>query len=232
MWDGVAPSFGEWSSVFVELPGHGDTPPAPGSFTLRDLADECVDYVHTNAGDADRVVVLGLSIGGAIALEVAHSLPASTQAVVMGAGATMGDAAVWQSRADEARNSGTEEMKEAARLRWFTDEFASQNPLETNRALENLGRVDGESYALCAEALGVFDGTHASQNISGRVLVIGASEDAVVPIERARALSELIPFGEFREIPNARHLFPIEKPHDVVALIQDFLDRNQGKSTR
>ncbi|MDP4586147.1 MAG: alpha/beta hydrolase [Microbacteriaceae bacterium] len=232
MWEKLASSLGDWSSVFVELPGHGDNPPATGPFTLRELADECRDFLTDTTHEGDRVVVVGLSIGGAIALEVAHSMSADVVTVVMGAGATMGDAAVWRSRAEAARSSGTEGMKEAARLRWFTDEFASGNPLETNTALDNLGRVDGESYALCAEALGDFDGTHAAQNIAGPVLVIGASEDEVVPIERARALSNLIPRGEFREIPNARHLFPIEKPKDVAALIDGFLDRNQVKSSR
>lgn len=231
MWRAVASSFGGWSNVFVELPGHGDNPPASGSFTLRDLADECVHELHTTAAGG-RVVVLGLSIGGAIALDVAHSLPADASTVVMGAGATMGDKLVWQDRADAARRLGPGAMKEAARLRWFTDEFAAQNPVETKVALDNLGRVDGESYALCAEALGVFDATLIAPQIPGPVLVLGATEDEVVPITATRALSDLIPRGEFREILSAKHLFPIEKPREVAAMIRRFLDDNHGTSTR
>jgi pimeloyl-ACP methyl ester carboxylesterase len=62
------------------------------------------------------------------------------------------------------------------------------------------------------------------------VLVIAAERDEVVPLDRARDLSELIPHGEFVEIPLARHLFPIENPDEVARLISTFIDRVCGTS--
>lgn len=226
MWVEMASSLDQWSHVFVELPGHADNPPANSSFALSDLAEECLQYLKTEAKSWDRVLVVGLSIGGAVAIELAGSLPDGSLAVVMGAGATMGDPQIWQSRAGLARSSGTAVMKEAAQSRWFTEEFVMSNPVEVSNALESLGSVDGESYALCAEALGAFDGTQLAKNISIPVLVMSASQDEVSPPEQGRLLSELIPAGEYVEVSDARHLFPIEESDEVLSQIQEFLKRN------
>jgi len=230
MWSEMPAVLDDWTSVFVELPGHGDNSPADRSFSITDLADECREYLKNNAQDVERVVVIGLSIGGTIALELASSLSGDSAVVVLGAAATMGDADVWQSRAELARTSGTTVMKEAAQSRWFTDEFVESNSGDVNKALDSLGSVDGESYALCAEALGGFDGTQTARHISVPVLVIAAERDEVVPLDRARDLSELIPRGEFVEIPRARHLFPIENPDEVARLISTFINRVRGTS--
>ncbi|MCF8546495.1 MAG: alpha/beta hydrolase [Microbacteriaceae bacterium] len=230
MWAEMPSVLDDWSNVFVELPGHGDNSPADRSFSITDLADECLEYLKNNARDAERVVVIGLSIGGTIALEIARSLSGDSAVVVMAAAATMGDAAIWQSRAELARTSGTTVMKEAAQSRWFTDEFVESNSGDVNKALDSLGSVDGESYALCAEALGGFDGTQTARHISVPVLVIAAERDEVVPLDQARDLSELVPRGEFVEIPQARHLFPIENPGEVAQLISTFIDRVRGAS--
>jgi len=226
MWTEMSSLLNQWSHVFVELPGHGDNPPANTAFTLSDLAKECLQFLKHEAKSRDRLLVVGLSIGAAVATELAGMLPEGSSAVVMGSGANMGDPQIWQSRADLARSSGTAVMKEAAQSRWFTEEFVLTNPEETQRALDSLGSVDGESYALCAEALGHFDATQLAQKISIPVLIISAAQDEVSPPEQGRLLSELIPAGEFVEIPDARHLFPIEKSDEVVIQIRAFLKRN------
>ena len=225
MWNEISSSLNEWSNIYVDLPGHGNNEPTSTSFSITDLAQECMEYLNREVKTWDRVLVVGLSIGGVVALELAHLLPKGSLAVVMGAGATMGDPKTWQSRADLARTSGTAVMKDAARSRWFTEEFVISHAEETNRALASLGSVDGESYALGAEALGKFDGTQTAREISIPVLVLAATNDEVSPPESARSLSELIPLGEFVEIADAKHLFPIEKSKEVASHILDFVNR-------
>ena len=224
MWAEISSSLDDWSHIFVDLPGHGSNAPATERFTLAELAEECLEYLKREAKTWDRVLVVGLSIGGIVALELARLLPKGSLAVVMGAGATMGDPKVWQSRADIARTSGTASMKDAARARWFTEEFVTSHPEKTNRALDSLGSVDGEPYALCSEALGSFDGTQLAKDIAIPVLVLSATNDEVSPPENGRSLSELIPSGEYVEIPDAKHLFPIEKSNEVTGHILDFVN--------
>ena len=223
MWSDMSTSLDQWSHVYVDLPGHGNNLPASKAFSITDLAEECLEYLKQEVKNWDRVLVVGLSIGGVVALELARLLPKSSRAVVMGAGANMGDPKTWQSRADLARTSGTAVMKDAARSRWFTEEFVISHPEETNRALESLGSVDGESYALCSEAIGEFDGTQTAKEISIPVLVLAATNDEVSPPESGHILSQLLPLGEFVEIGNARHLFPIEKSKEVTKHILDFV---------
>jgi pimeloyl-ACP methyl ester carboxylesterase len=74
----------------VEMKGHGTAPaPSDGRYTPQDHADSVLEYV--NSIEADRVVLIGHSMGGGIALLVAsallHERPGRLAAVVSLAGA-------------------------------------------------------------------------------------------------------------------------------------------------
>ncbi|MEJ2699527.1 MAG: alpha/beta hydrolase [Desulfuromonadales bacterium] len=59
--------------------------------------------------------------------------------------------------------------------------------------------------------------------ISRPVLILWGREDAWIPLERGRALHEMIPGSKFRVIPDAGHLVIEEKPDELLAEIFPFL---------
>ena len=68
--------------IVVDGPGHGDSGPAPGPFTMADCG-QAVGEVLDALGVAQPVIVVGTSWGGLVAGEFALAQPGRTRAVVM-----------------------------------------------------------------------------------------------------------------------------------------------------
>ena len=80
MWDDQVDPFAEagWTVVRADLPGFGETPPPAGPValwaTLRDLLDRV---------GVDRAVVVGCSLGGRAAVDLALAAPERVRALVL-----------------------------------------------------------------------------------------------------------------------------------------------------
>lgn len=223
MWQNLAAELSNCDHIFVDLPGHAQAAPAAKPFSIVDLAHELKPLVEKVQLQGSEVVVIGLSIGGAIALELSAITTEKTIFAVMGCGVTIGNPETWNERAQLAETKGTAVMAEAAKSRWFTKEFAELKPIEVENCLENLRKVDGLSYGLCARALAGYDFTERAHVSRGRVLVLSGEHDAVSPVSKGEELAKMLPNSEFFEVRGVSHLFPIEKPIEVVQLLKNFL---------
>ena len=54
------------------------------------------------------------------------------------------------------------------------------------------------------------------------VLILWGENDTWIPIERGRALADMVPYSEFRPIPNAGHLVIEERPAELLSYLTDF----------
>lgn len=62
-----------WRVLRYDLPGHGGSPPPDGPFTVADLADAVARLLDEHG--VDRAAYAGVSLGGAIGLELALRVP-------------------------------------------------------------------------------------------------------------------------------------------------------------
>lgn len=70
-WGGIATDLAKTNEVIaIDLPGHGASPVLPGSGTFAGVADGVADFIR--AQDLQGVAVVGLSLGGRVALEMAR----------------------------------------------------------------------------------------------------------------------------------------------------------------
>lgn len=74
------------------------------------------------------------------------------------------------------------------------------------------------------EVLGNFDGRSAIQRFAGPQLHLLAGDDALVPAEVAGELLMLQPDIEVGLIEGVSHAFPLERPHEVAAAIEAFIN--------
>jgi pimeloyl-ACP methyl ester carboxylesterase len=80
-WDGVIKSMGDqYTTLTLDLPGHGGSTSSSNVVSIRQMADD-VAAAMDDAG-IDRAVIVGHSMGGAIAAEFAARYPARASLVI------------------------------------------------------------------------------------------------------------------------------------------------------
>lgn len=223
IWDAVAPHFTDRHLVIrYDKRGHGlsDCPPAP--YSIRDHASDLHGLLDRL--DISQAILVGISVGGMIALDYAATWPERVQALVLcDTAPQIGTAELWNDRITTLRERGMESMGDAILSRWFAPTFATQSPAAYRGYYNMLTRNPVEGYTGTCEAIRDADLTAVAGTIVARTLVLCGAEDISTPPDLAQALVRLMPNASFQEIPGAAHLSCIEQPVAVAAQIKQFL---------
>lgn len=223
IWDEVAPHLaGTYRLIRYDKRGHGlsDCPPAP--YTIRDHAADLAGLMdHLGI---DQAILVGISVGGMIVLDLAAAWPQRVQKLVLSdTAAVIGTPEAWNERIDTLRKHGMAYLSEAILARWFVPSFAEQAPVQY-RGFENmLTRTPLEGYTGTCEAIRDADLTGTVSSIKAPALVLCGQEDISTPPEKVRSLANLLSNAAFAEIAGAAHLPCIEQPEAMAKLIGDFL---------
>lgn len=203
----------------IDLPGHGVSPAAREPFTIGELAEAVLAVVDEAGGGAFHVA--GVSLGGAIALELAVAHPDRVRSLVLScSGARIGTAQSWSERAASVRASGTASLVTGSASRWFAPGFLDRDASGAGaRALTSLVDIDDESYAGCADALGSFDRRADLAAIVAPTLAISGEHDAVTTPASMEDLADDVPAGRHVSLDGASHLAVLEEPGTVAELI-------------
>jgi 3-oxoadipate enol-lactonase len=212
MWEPQRPVFGEGDVVYVEYPGHGS--PVEAISTVRDLAVRVLDRIG-----AEIFSFVGLSLGGAVGLQLALDAPNRLDRLVLASSsARFGEAEQWRERARTVRTKGLEAIVDPVLERWFTHEFGGREPYR-NMFLA----VDPEGYARCCDALSRWDVREKLDGIAAPTLVISAAEDPSTPPEHGELLAARIPGARFELLEHAAHLANVERPDEFNRLLEEYL---------
>ena len=205
----------------VDLPGHGVSSAIAGPVSMGDLADAVVALVDGIGGG--RFVYAGVSIGGAIGIELATGPHADRLAglAVICSDARISDEATWSSRAQQVRSQGTPSLVAASSARWFAPTFPGRDPDTVGRTLHDLMDTDDESYARLAEALAAFDRRSDVAGITTPTIVLAGDADGVVTPEAATALAQAIRGATVTVLADTGHQAHLERPTIVAAAIGD-----------
>lgn len=99
---------GEMRLVAPDLPGYGESPPLGRKTTMRELADAVHGFLDHMA--IDRAVVVGLSMGGLVSMELALAHPDRVAGLVLvattAAPCTLDEARIRRARADFIERNG------------------------------------------------------------------------------------------------------------------------------
>ena len=223
VWDGavaeVAAALPTMRILTVDLPGHGTSPGAREPFSISELADATLGLVDTAGGGPFHVA--GLSLGGAVALELVAAHPDRVLSFAsFCSGSRIGDAAGWADRAALVRSAGTAALVAASTGRWFAPGYLDA-PGSTAGAqlLAALVDVDDESYALCCDALAVFDRTPSLPEVQVTSLLVSGEFDPVITPASMREFAAALAHANYAEIEGAAHLAPLERPGVAAELL-------------
>ncbi len=228
MWDDVLPALADRFRVIrFDLRGYGDTPLPSGPFSYTDDIVALLAALHVS-----RTAVVGVSMGGHVALDLAISHPELVERLVVLASGIDG----WE-HSDAMRHEW--DLEEAAWKSGDLDEVAWVNvrtwldgPTRDEDAVPAVLRQ--RVFEMQRRALDYDNddakGSWATESRRARLgeiavptLVMVGALDQPDFGEIARFLAAQIPGARFEELPGVAHLPPMEDPGQFIAAVLLFL---------
>lgn len=220
VWDPVVPALAATFRIIrPDMRGHGGTAVMPGPYTIEQLGSDALGVMQ--ALGLERAHVVGLSIGGLVAQELAHQAPGRVQSLVlMDTALAIPPASLWHERAALVRAKGMAAIQEPVIARWVTP---GAPPHLAAPLREMLLATDPEGYAGAAEAIAAADLTAQSRRLDVPTLVVVADGDQATPLSSAEALRDTIPGARLETISAAAHIPTAEQPAAVAGALLRFL---------
>jgi pimeloyl-ACP methyl ester carboxylesterase len=216
--------------IAVDLPGqgHSDLGQLPPSL------DAAADLVHATLreqGEGNAVVV-GLSMGGYVALALAERHPGFVRGLgLVDTKSTADDDAARETRLKVAAAVTDSQTLDAvmgmpAKLLGPTSEKERRGLYPTVYAWIRSQSVAGVAWAQRAMAARP-DRTDVLRAFDGPVAVVVGAEDHVTPVADAHHLVDAAPTATLTVVPNAAHLSAVEDPEAVAQAVADLHGRAQ-----
>jgi 3-oxoadipate enol-lactonase len=206
VWDPQVAALGaHFRLLRFEHRGHGGSPAPPGPYSIADLAGDVLALL--DAGQIERVLYCGISLGGMIGIWLAAHAPERIAALgLCCTSAFLPPASLWTDRAALVRSQGMGPVADQAAGRWFTPAFRRSDPAAVTGIVDAMRGVDPEGYAGCCEAIGGMDQRASLASITAPTLVIAGTEDPATPPPHAALIASGISGSRLTVIRGASHL--------------------------
>lgn len=211
----------------VDLPGHGRSAWSAGLEDLPGLARAVSPHVPAGAA------VLGWSLGGMVALELARQRPTELAALVLIATTprflrdedwTGGMASeVLQGFADGLARDYRRTISNFLALQTWGDEQAAPALRSLRANLATHGEPDARALAAGLAILRNADLREAVPGITLPTLVIAGEHDRITPAEAGRELARRLPAARYREVARAGHAPFLSHADQVLREVEGFL---------
>ncbi len=227
MWE---PQFEEFGGVFdviaPDMRGHGASELDLERVSMEQMADDV--HALAEALELGPVVLVGLSMGGYVALAFAKKYPDALRALVLAdTRATADDAEARENRYATIRDVAANGP--AALAEKMLPRLLSEKSIEEDHELVLTVRrmIETNSAAGIAAALAGMaereDSSGVLASIAVPTLVIVGTEDAVTPPADAEALASGIAGARLERLEGAAHLSNLERSAEFNTLLKDFV---------
>lgn len=203
--------------------GESDIPEGP--YTVPELAADAV-AVLDEAG-LGRVDVLGASLGGMVAQELARTHPERVGRLVLVCTTGGGTGSFPMPERTVALMGAASALDPEVAMRRFVENALGPDApagladeIFAHRVAHPPDPIGWQAQA--AAAVG-WDGLEAAAGIRARTLVVTGTEDNVVDARNSALLAERIPGARLEHVEGAGHLVFWERADEVAALVEGFL---------
>jgi pimeloyl-ACP methyl ester carboxylesterase len=250
---GMAGNFENWEAVIEplarhhtvvapDLPGHGLSAPGAGDYSIGALAAGLRDLLI--ALDHDRATLVGHSLGGGIAMQLAYQFPEVTERLVLVSSGGLGPevspvlraAALPGANAFIAATAGAAGSAGAAVGRGLAAVGLRPNADITEVARGYASLTDSDRRAAFLAALRSVIGT-GGQRVDARdrlylaegipVLIVWGARDRIIPAKHGEQAHEAIPDSRLEIFDGVGHLPQLEAPGHFIAVLERFLEETE-----
>lgn len=216
MWEAQLNDGSGQSMLALDLRGFGDSGPTPGQTTVADYAAD-VRAVLAAEG-VEQAHLAGCSMGGYVLMEILRQDPQIALSLALidtRAGADTDEARAGRLETAQKLRRGLAEdrqaFEEAMLGKLLGGTSRAQRPQVVDRVRRLMSTAGNEGIASALEAMAARpDSVEALASYTGPALVVHGTEDALIPTEEARKMSETLPRGELLLLPGAGHLPSLE----------------------
>jgi len=215
-------------AIAYDVRGLGGSSVGDGQYTIEGHVDDLIGLLDQLA--VPKAVIVGLSMGGYIALRALERTPERWSAAVL-----------CNTRSEADTNEGRIGRAAAIRMvkksgsKAFADDFVRKvfAPASFSRVPDAVDMITGiiartPPIAIAGTLLalaGRTDTTASLARIGVSTLIMVGEHDNITPPEASRAMHERIPGSTLHIVPEAAHMSPLENPEFVNGHLMDFLRR-------
>lgn len=230
MWFRLVPALAERHRVVrVDNRGAGLTGDVPGApYTVPLMAGDCLAVLDEL--DIEVVDVVGISMGGLIAQELALTEPDRLRSLCLVATHPGIAHAVVDPEAMAMLMKRGEMTPEEAAEASVPFNYAPGTPrerIEQDWAVRFPLAASNEGYLAQVMGSSQWDGYDRLGSITTPTLVLHGELDRLVPAANGQRLAERIPGAELVLVPDANHIVMTDQPEQVEKVLLDWLERER-----
>lgn len=206
-----------------DLPGHGRSTPPPGRPTVQEYARSMIDLLD---GVGDRSAhFIGLSLGGAVALQCALDFPDRVRSLVL----VNSFARLRSGAVGAGRGLLRLLLVLLAPMRWVGDWVAAglfpgaEQAALREAAAARLASNPRRAYRAALYAAARFDVRPRLWEVSCPTLIVAGDRDRTVPLTAKHELTKGIPGARLAVVPDSGHATPLDQPQAFNDLLLRFL---------
>ncbi|WCB93982.1 esterase/lipase [Baekduia alba] len=223
----------DFDVVAYDHRGIGRSDPESAAFSIVDLADDAVGILDALGWTSAHV--LGISMGGMIAQELALSHPERIRTLTLGCtycggpGSALAPQATIEKLSAGMITSHPPDRELAIRNGFEVNVSAAfaarEGTYESFRAMAKALPAPVPVIMLQMQAIAQHDTSARLATLGGvPTLVIHGDEDAMLPVENGRLIASLIPGAELEVLEGVGHMFWWEQPERSAALVRAHAD--------
>jgi poly(3-hydroxyalkanoate) depolymerase len=225
-------------TIAVDAPGTGKSTRyrrprrMPGHAHTFELLLDALEY--------EQVDVMGVSFGGVLAQQLAHQAPnrvrrlvlAATGPGVAGLGGVPGSPRAMLALATPRRYQSPDYFRRIAGAVYGGDARRDSDALLHGSLARFSEAPSMRGYLDQLYAISFWTGLPWLWRLSQPTLVLAGDDDPIVPTINGRILARVIPNARLEIIHGGGHLFVLERPTEIAALVAEFLAADRDRSRR
>jgi pimeloyl-ACP methyl ester carboxylesterase len=220
--------------VRIDNRGTGFSRTAPAPYTMADLAEDAAQVLQ--AVGADRATVLGLSMGGMVAQELAFRHPEMVERLVLVASRPpspahlpIDGAMMLPLMARPDPNTTPEEHWRGIWGRFCAPGFADREPALLDELMVQFASRMTPRAAVSSQmrAIAGWYGADRLASISAPTVIVHGELDEISPVGNSMRLARLIPAARYVELPGVGHVVPLEAPDELERILTEGAQRSR-----